>query len=84
MANICKFAIWSITLKSCYGAVRWAITSPQKVNLWYFCVERNAKKLDDEDDEDYDDEEEEDEEASSTESEQEENKVRSRRLPARR
>ena len=55
---------------------------PRKVNLWYFCVERNAGKDDDDDDEeDYEDGE---EEASSSESEQEENKVRSRRLAARR
>lgn len=53
------------------------------MNLWNFCVERNAKKIES-DDEDFEDEEEDEEEASSSESDEEENKVRSRRLPARR
>lgn len=51
-----------------------------RVNLWYFFVVRNIWKDDDSNDE----EEQEEESSDITDSEQEENKVRSRRLPARR
>ncbi|XP_035274025.1 chromodomain-helicase-DNA-binding protein 2-like [Anguilla anguilla] len=67
---------WCFLVRGCWES--------QKVNLWYFCVERNTWKDDGSNDDEEEEEDEEEDETSSSDSEQEENKVRSRRLPARR